>query len=283
MLTNYKTWIKQAYKQHFAIGAFNTNNLEMTQAIIEAAEEMRSPVIVQTSEKALDYAGIDEISQIAISLASKARVPIILNLDHGRKLSILKDCLQHGFTAVMYDGSHFPYKRNVKITKKVVQLAKKYKASVEGELGALAGIEDYIKSKKVIMTGPIEAKRFIKETGVDILAVSIGNAHGIPTPHEKFDLKRLKEIYLSTKGTPLVLHGASSTAPNKIRSAIKSGISKINIDTDLRLAFTKTLRKTLAGNKKVYDPRAVLTPSKEAMKRVIKQKIKVFGSINKAK
>jgi len=282
MLTHYKTWIKRAYKEHFAIGAFNTNNLEMTQAIIEAADEMRSPVIIQTSEKALDYAGIDEISQIVISLAKKAKVPVILNLDHGRKIQTVQDCLKHGFTAVMYDGSHFKYRKNVNLTKKVVQIARRYKVGVEGELGALAGIEDYIKSKKVIMTKPIEAKRFIKDTGVDILAVSIGNAHGIPVPHEKFDLKRLKEIYLATKSTPLVLHGASSTAPAKIRAAIKLGVSKINIDTDLRLAFTNSLRKTLAKNKKVYDPRAVLAPSKEALKRVVKQKIKVFGSWRKA-
>ena len=196
MLVNYKSLVKKAYKQHFAIGAFNTNNLEMTQAIIEAAEEMKSPVIVQTSEKALNYAGIDEISQIVISLAKKAKVPVILNLDHGRSLQTVKSCLQYGYTAIMFDGSHFNYRKNVNMTKKAVQMAKRYKVGVEGEIGPIAGVEDYIRTKKVVMTEPEDAARFIKDTEVNILAVAIGNAHGLPIKNEKFDLHRLKEIYL---------------------------------------------------------------------------------------
>lgn len=281
MLVNAKQILKKAQKGKYAIGQFNTSNLEMTQAIIEAAEKMKAPVIVATSEKALDYAGFEELVSLIKLMATKSRMPIILHLDHGASLDIVKKCIKAGFTSVMMDASKKPFAENIRLTKKVVQLARTKNVSVESELGALAGREDYVVSLKSVMTDPDKAREFVHKTGVDSLAVSIGNIHGIPLPYERLDFARLNEIRKNVK-IPLVLHGASSTAPAKIKKAIKLGICKINIDTDLRLAFTNTLRKTLAKNKKLFDPREVLAPSREAITKVVMDKIKVFGSMNKA-
>lgn len=281
MLVNSKQILRKAQKERYAIGQFNTSNLEMTQAIIEAAEKMKAPVIVATSEKALDYAGFEELVSLIKLMATKSRMPIILHLDHGASLDIVKKCIKAGFTSVMMDASKKPFAENIRLTKKVVQLARAKNVSVESELGALAGREDYVVSLKSVMTDPDKAREFVHKTGVDSLAVSIGNIHGIPLSYERLDFTRLNEIRKNVK-IPLVMHGASSTAPAKIKKAIKLGICKINIDTDLRLAFIKTLRKTLAKDKKVYDPRAVLAPSREALKRVVIEKIKLFGSKNKA-
>lgn len=281
MLVNAKQILKKAQKGKYAIGQFNTSNLEMTQAIIEAAEKMKAPVIVATSEKALDYAGFEELVSLIKLMATKSRMPIILHLDHGASLDIVKKCIKAGFTSVMMDASKKPFAENIRLTKKVVQLARAKNVSVESELGALAGREDYVVSLKSVMTDPDKAREFVHKTGVDSLAVSIGNIHGIPLPYERLDFARLNEIRKNVK-IPLVLHGASSTAPAKIKKAIKLGICKINIDTDLRLAFTNTLRKTLAKNKKLFDPREVLAPSREAITKVVMDKIKVFGSMNKA-
>lgn len=281
MLVNSKLILKKAQKGGYAIGQFNTSNLEITQAIIKAAEKMKAPVFVATSEKAIDYAGLDELAGLIKSMAQKVKVPIILHLDHGTSLDIVKKCIQVGYTSVMLDASKRSFNENIRLTKKVVQLAKAKNVSIESELGALAGKEDYIKSLKSIMTDPNQAVEFVKKTGIDSLAVSIGNIHGIPLPYEKLDFIRLKAIQHKVK-IPLVLHGASSTAPAKIKKAIKFGICKINIDTDLRLAFAHSLRKTLAKDKNLFDPRTILASSREAIKKVVKAKIRLFGSRNKA-
>jgi len=280
MLINSKQILKKAQKGHYAVGHFNTNNLETTQAIIEAAEKMKAPIFLATSEKAFEYAGFDNLVGLIKIMAQKVKAPIILHLDHGASLDIIKKCIKAGFTSVMMDASKKPFSENIRLTKKVVQLARAKNVSVESELGALAGREDYVVSLKSVMTDPKKANEFVKKTGIDSLAVSIGNIHGIPLPYEKLDFTRLNEIKKNVK-IPLVLHGASSTAPAKIKKAIKLGICKINIDTDLRLAFTNTLRKTLASNKKVFDSRAVLSPSREALKQVVMEKIRLFGSQSK--
>lgn len=280
MLVNSKQILKKAQEGHYAVGHFNTNNLEITQAIIEAADEMKAPIFLATSEKALDYAGFDELVGLIKIMAQKVKVPIILHLDHGQSLRIVEKCIKAGYTSVMLDASKKPFLENIRLTKKVVQMAKAKNVTVESELGALAGREDYIVSLKSVMTDPEKAREFVQKTGIDSLAVSIGNIHGIPLPYERLDFQRLKEIRKKVK-IPLVLHGASSTAPAKIKKAIKLGICKINIDTDIRLAFTKTLRKTLAKDKKLYDPREVLAPSREAIRKVVINKIRLFGSQNK--
>lgn len=282
MLTHYKELIARAYKERWAIGAFNTSNLEITQGIIEAAEELKSPVIVNASEKAIDYAGLHELTALIREMANQVRVPVIINLDHGRSYEIAERCAAAGFTALMRDASSMPLEKNIEETKRVVQLGHRNGVGVEGELGAIMGKEDYIEGvKDVVYTDPEEALRFVQETGVDLLAVAVGTAHG-RIKGEKLNPEVLKAIRDSIKGTPLVLHGASGTPYEDITRAISLGVVKINIDTDLRYAFSEALRKNLQDNVSAYDPRGILGPAKDAVKKAVKEKIILFGSANKA-
>lgn len=282
MLTTYRQIIKKAYREHWAIGAFNTSNLEMSQAIIEAAEEMRSPVIIQTSEKAINYAGIDQIAGIMISLAKKASIPVIINLDHGKEYSVAVRAVKAGYTALMFDGSKLSFQRNITQTRRVVHLGRKYDIGVEGELGMIGGEEDYIKSTKIVMTKPQDAKEFVRKTGIHLLAPAFGSAHGKPQKGEHLDFIRLKAIRDAVPHTPLVFHGASSTRNDLVKKSILLGVSKINIDTDLQTAFSHAVRIYLKKNTSVYDPRDILEKGREAVKKVVKDKIILFGSKGKA-
>ncbi len=279
MLAQYKQLIRKAFKGQYAIGAFNTSDLEITQAIVEAGEGLRAPVIVNTSEKAIDYAGHKTLSQIILLIGEQAAIPVVLNLDHGRSMSLVKSSLALGYTGVMFDGSRWPFSRNVLMTKKAVQLAHRKGVPCEGELGSIAGKEDYVRGKGAL-TDPSLAKEFVRKTRVDLLAVAVGTAHG-SLPGEHIDIPRLREIHLAIPTTPLVLHGASGTPANQIRQAIKFGVVKVNIDTDLRLAFSSALYKTLR-DKTLYDPRQILTPSRIAVKKAVTKKIRLFGSSRKA-
>ena len=265
----------------YAVGAFNTSNLEITQAIIEAASDLNAPVIVQTSEKAIDFAGLEEISSIVRIEAIKARVPVVLHLDHGKNLELIDHVLKFGYGSVMIDSSVFPENQRRTVTKKVVENAHNLGISVEGERDSLSGKEDYIASINSHLSNPKDAKKFVEETGIDAFAVSIGNAHGGNLPGEHLDLELLEKIKQHVS-IPLVLHGASSTPEESIREAIKRGITKINIDTDLRHAFTDDLRALLKKDPDVYDPRDLMKVGKDAIKRVVKEKIRLFGSAGKA-
>jgi fructose-bisphosphate aldolase, class II len=282
MYTSYLKYIQRAFRNHWAVGAFNVSDIEQAQAVVWAAEKLHAPVLVNTSEKALDYAGLKPLTAAIKQLAQAAKVPVTLNLDHGRTYNIAVRCAKVGFTSLMIDGSKLPYAKNVAVTRKVVQLGHKLGIPVEGELGALGGKEDYI-SGKVLMTDPQQAVDFVKKTKVDLLAVAIGNAHGIPQPHEHLDFPRLFAIHKILPKQPLVLHGASGTPSANIRHAIRLGIVKINIDTDLRLAFSHALRSLLQQNKTAWDPREILTPAREAVQKVVEQKIILFGSKGKHK
>ncbi|MCX6743955.1 MAG: class II fructose-1,6-bisphosphate aldolase [Candidatus Parcubacteria bacterium] len=304
MLVSSKKILDKANKGHYAVGAFNTNNLEITQAIIEAAIDLKAPVIIQTSEGAISYAGLEFLLAIN-KVASQAKVPVAIHLDHGKDLKLIKKCIDAGYTSVMYDGSSLPFAKNVSNTKKVVAWAHKKGVSVEAEIGALAGKEDFVSvsAKEASFTDPDQALDFVKKTKCDVLAIAIGTAHGAL----KFkgachlDFKRLKQIKTKVK-MPLVLHGASGVPgelvqmankygaklgdtkgvpDSQIRQAILGGINKINTDTDLRIAFTAALRKTLKDNPAEFDPRKILGPAKELMKKVIMQRIRVFGAVNK--
>lgn len=306
MLVNAKQMLKKASKEGYAVGAFNTSNLEFTKMIIKAAEDLKSPVIVQVSTKAIDYAGIKEISNIVHTIAKNAKIPVALHLDHGPNLDWAKLCLKNGFSSIMIDASSYPYKKNVAITKSVVKLAKKYNASVEAEIGALQGIEDdvVVSEKDAVLTNPLEAKKFVKESGCDFLAVAIGTSHG---PYKfkgasHLDFKRLKEIK-KLVNVPLVLHGASSI-PEKVvkkarkygaeigeahgvsnkdlKKAVKLGVAKVNTDSDLRLMFDASLREFMALNPNVYDPRTILSHTNKAIYEIVKEKIKILGSAGKA-
>ncbi|WP_434578029.1 class II fructose-1,6-bisphosphate aldolase [Thermoanaerobacterium thermosaccharolyticum] len=275
--------LKKANEEGYAVGAFNTSNLEITQAIVEAAEEMKSPAIIQVSEGGLKYAGIETISAIVRTLATKASVPIALHLDHGTDFNNVMKCLRNGWTSVMMDASKLPLEKNIEVTKNVVNIAHGMGVSVEAEIGKIGGTEDNVTvdEREAAMTDPDEAYKFAKETGVDYLAISIGTAHGPYKGEPKLDFDRLKKIKEMLK-MPIVLHGASGVPEADIRKAVSLGVNKINIDTDIRQAFAARLRELLKEDEEVYDPRKILGPCKEAMKEVVKNKMRMFGSEGRA-
>ena len=295
---------KQAQKKRYAIGAFNVNNLEIIKAIISSAEELKSPIILQTTQGAIKYAGLDNLKSLVINESKKTNIPISLHLDHGKDIEMIKKCIRLGYSSVMYDGSQEDYDINVRNTKKIVDFAHKKGVSVEAELGILAGIEDDIKSKKIVYTNPEQAKDFVDKTGVDTLAVAIGTSHGAYKfeGRSKLKIEILKQIRKKIN-TPLVLHGASSVPlslrnnlkktgfsinnahgvnDSQIKEAIKNGITKVNIDTDLRLAFTYALRNFFKNNNKEFDPRKIMNPVMNELKKIVNHKIRLFGSANKS-
>jgi fructose-bisphosphate aldolase class II len=305
MLVTSKELLKKAQREAYAVGAFNIQNLESLLAVVEAAAEEKSPVIVAVTPSAIKYGGLNFLAGLIKTAAEALPIPMSLHLDHGEEVETVKKCLEAGFTSVMIDGSHLPFEENISLTKHVVDLAHQKGVSVEGELGRLAGIEEKtVAEREAVLTDPIEAEEFVRRTSVDALAVSIGTSHGAYKfkGEPKLDFERLKQIR-ERVDVPLVLHGASSVPQwiiekatkygaelagakgipeDHIRKAIALGITKINIDTDLRLAFTATIREVLATSPKEFDPRKILGPAKEAMKEVVKAKMRLFGSSGKA-
>lgn len=306
MLQTLSYVLKKANKNNYAVGAFNINNLEILQAVMNAAEAEQSPVIIQTSEGALNYAGMDELGTLVHLSAKKTKLPVVFHLDHGKKYDLVVKAIKSGYyTSVMFDGSSLSYKENVRLTKKIVNLAHKKNISVEAELGAIAGIEDFVsvKEKDAHLTDPEQAKDFVKRTGCDALAVAIGTSHGAYKykGSSKLDLKRLKQIK-EYVGIPIVLHGASGIPTNiknicikygcdiqkakgvsdaNIKKAVKLGVNKINIDSDLRLAFDAGVRKFLQENPSEIDPRKILNPAKELITKVVRQKMQMLGCSSK--
>ncbi|UMZ75134.1 class II fructose-1,6-bisphosphate aldolase [Natranaerofaba carboxydovora] len=276
--------LKKAEEGNYAVGAFNVNNMEIIQALVESATEESSPLILQASQGAIKYAGIDYIVGLVETAAKQTDIPIALHLDHGTSFDQNMLCIRKGFSSVMYDGSEEPLEENIKKTAEVVRIAHAVGVSVEGELGRIAGTEDNInvEEEDAFLTDPDEAKTFVKETGVDALAVAIGTAHGPYKGKEpKLDFERLEKIKNLTN-TPIVLHGASGVPDESIKKAIDLGVRKINIDTNIRQAFTKGVRELLGEKPDEYDPRKILRPAKEEMKEVIKEKIRLFGCAGKA-
>lgn len=283
MLVSGKELFQAAKQGGYAVGAFNVNNMEIIQAIIEAAEEEKSPVFLQASQGGIKYAGIEYIAGLAKTAAEKATVPVALNLDHGTSFTQVVQCIRHGFSAVMIDGSQHPYEDNIAITQKVIEVAHPCGVSVEAELGKIGGVEDDIKveSADATFTDPKEAAEFVERTKVDALAIAIGTAHGVYKGEPKLDFDRLAEITAATD-IPLVLHGASGVGDESIRKAVSLGICKINIDTELRQAFTKAVQEVVHTSPKEFDPRKLLGPAREAMKEVVRYKMRLFGSAGRA-
>jgi fructose-bisphosphate aldolase class II len=289
MLISLKSLLSKSKGKKYGIGAFNTQNLEITLGIIRAAVDQQAPVIIQVSETTIEYAGLKPITHIVETIAKNAavNVPVALHLDHGKSFRSVAECVNAGFSSIMIDASDLPYDENVVLTKQAVDYAHKHGVMAQGELGRVRGSEDWVivTDKEANMTDPDEAQDFIKKTGVDVLAVSVGNVHGIYKMQKgvpKLDQKRLKEIHNKIPNLPLVLHGASGLPREEIEQAILSGVRIINIDTELRLAFTDTLRGTLRKNTAMYDPRDVLEPSIGAVQDVVAKKIEMFGGKNKA-
>ena len=311
-LVNTKEMFAKAVKGGYAIPAYNFNNMEQLQAIIQACVETKSPVILQVSKGARDYANLNLLRNMAKGAGEYAKelgyeIPLVLHLDHGDSFETCKECIDNGFSSVMIDGSHFPYDENVALTKKVVEYAHAHNVTVEGELGVLAGIEDDVVAEHSTYTQPEEVVDFVNKTGVDSLAISIGTSHGankfkpeqctrnedgilIPPPL-RFDI--LEEIEKELPGFPIVLHGSSSVPQEyvkiinenggklkdsvgipeeQLRKASKSAVCKINIDSDGRLAMTAIIRKTMSDNPGEFDPRKYLGPARKALKEMYMHK-----------
>lgn len=322
-LVNSKGLFEKAVKGGYAIPAFNFNNMEQLQAIVQACVATKSPVILQVSSGARKYANqtlLRYMAQGAVEYAKELgfNVPIVLHLDHGDTLELCKSCIEYGFSSVMFDGSHHDYEKNVALTKEVVDYAHKYDVTVEGELGVLAGVEDEVSAEHHTYTRPEEVVDFVKRTGVDSLAISIGTSHGankfkpeqctrnaqgiLVPPPLRFDI--LEEIEKQIPGFPIVLHGASSVPQDQVaiinkyggamkdavgipeeqlRRAAASAVCKINIDSDGRIAMTASVREQLYTKPGEFDPRKYLGPARDALKELYSHKItNVLGSANRA-
>jgi fructose-bisphosphate aldolase, class II len=281
---SFKEVLLDGYKNGYAVGQFNINNLEFTQAIIEAANEERSPVILGVSEGAMKYMGLEYTVAMARVAAEMSTVPVILHLDHGPNLNVVMKCIRAGFSSIMIDASHFALEQNIALTKQIVELCHPLGIEVEGELGRIGGTEDdlSVDERDATLAIPAEAKRLVEESGIDALAPAIGSAHGVyvGTPELAFD--RLAEIRDMLKGTPLVLHGGSGIPDADIRQAISLGVSKINVNTENQIAATNTIREIFGKDQKVYDPRKYMGPARAAIKEVVKEKMRLFGSSGRA-
>ena len=286
-LVTTKEMLKKAQKERYGVGAFNANNMEIIQAIIETAEEEKSPVILQASQGAIKYAGLDMIVAIVKVMAEKATVPVALHLDHGTDYYQNIKCLRAGFTSLMVDGSKLPFEENVEMTKKVVEMAHVCGIPVEAELGQIGKMGESdepgvaLERVKESMAVPEEAAKFVELTGIDSLAAAVGTIHGCRTPFAKLDIPRIEKIRELTD-LPLVLHGASGANDEEVKKGIAAGICKVNIDTRIRMEFTKKIREIIKENPEEIDPRKILGPAREAAKEIIRDRIRIFGSNGKA-
>ena len=307
-LVTTKEMFEKSMKEHFAIGAFNVNNMEIIQGIVDAASEENSPLILQASSGAIKYARPNYLKKMVEAAVEETNIPIALHLDHGPDFETCKACVDAGFTSVMIDGSKYDFEENVRLTKQVVDYAHAHGVVVEAELGKLAGIEDDVNvaESDAKYTDPDQAAEFVARTGCDSLAIAIGTSHGAykfkGEAKLRFDI--LAKIKEKIPNTPIVLHGASTVIPELVEMCNKygadipgakgvpdeilheaslSGVSKINVDTDLRLAMTAQIRKVFAEEPSAFDPRKYLTPAREEIRKTVAHKIRdVFGSSNKA-
>ena len=305
-LTSPRAMFERAYKEGYAIGAFNVNNMEIIQGIMEAGTEEKAPLILQVAAGARKYAGQNYIVKLIEAGLLEADLPVVLHLDHGADFDICKACVDGGFTSVMIDGSHHSFEDNIAVTKRVVEYAHAHGVWVEAELGRLAGVEEDVSSEHSIYTDPDQAVEFVERSGCDSLAIAIGTSHGAYKfkGEAKLDFERLEKIGSLMPGYPLVLHGASSVpqefvemcntyggkvagaagVPEELlRKAAGMAICKINIDTDIRLAMTASIRKQLVEHPEEFDPRGYLKPARQAVKDMVQHKIKhVLGCSGKA-
>jgi len=282
-LVSMNEFLPKAKANKFAVGQFNMNNLEFAKAITEAAIEENSPFIFGVSEGALKYMGIEYTVAIAEAAAKQSGLPIALHLDHGSSFEVAMKCIRAGFSSVMFDGSHYGLEENIELTKQVVKAARAMGVSVEGELGTIGGVEDDISvdEEHASLAKPEEAIRFYEETGVDCLAIAVGTAHGMYKGEPKIHYDIIEKV-TSAIPVPVVLHGGSGVPDDAIRQSIKAGVGKINVNTENQVACTNAIREVLAGNANVYDPRKYLSPAITAMKAVVQEKIRLFGSSNQA-
>ncbi|ACD23808.1 tagatose bisphosphate family class II aldolase [Clostridium botulinum] len=277
-----KQMLLKAQKEGYAVPAFNIHNLETLQVVVDTAMKMRSPVIIAGTPSTIEYAGAAYIEAMAEVAARKYDIPIAIHLDHFEDIDEIKKNIDIGFRSCMIDASREEFEVNIKKVKEVVEYAHEYDATVEAELGKLGGKEDdlIVSEKDLMYTNPDDAVEFIKRTGVDSLAVAIGTAHGLYKGKAKLDFERLKEIRNKVH-VPLVLHGASDVPDELVKKAISLGICKVNIATDLKIPFSDAVKEYFKKNPNANDPRKYMTPGKEAMEKIVENKIKVCGSANR--
>ena len=281
-LVTTKQMLINAQKDNYAVGAFNVENMEMVMAVVEAAEELNSPVIMQTTPSTVKYADVEFFLANAKVAAEKANVPIAMHLDHGNSFELAIKAFRAGYTSVMIDGSHSSFEENIELTKSVVDVCNCANIPVEAELGKVGGKEDDLDGgDDNPYTDPQEAKEFVERTGVDSLAVGIGTAHGVYKGEPKLQLDILSQIR-EVVDIPLVLHGTSGVPDEAVEECIKRGICKVNYATDLRIAFTNGLNKYLAENPDTIDPKKYSAVGREEVKRYVMSKMKVCGSVGKA-
>lgn len=272
--------LKSAKENKYAVAQFNINNLEWTKYILEEVDKLESPVILGVTESAIKYmGGYKTVVNLVKGLIEelKIKVPVALHLDHGKSLESCKKALEAGFKSIMIDASNYSLEENIRITKEVVQIARLYNATVEAEIGTLGE-----KNKETIYANVVDAVKFVKETNVDLLAPALGNVHGLYKGTPQINYQIMQEISEKTN-IPLVLHGASGLDNETLKKTIECGICKININTELQIAWSNKIRKYLDENKEIYDPRKIISSGEEEIKRVIAEKIEVLKSINVAK
>ena len=280
-LVTSKELLLDAQKNHYAIGAFNVENMEMVQAVIAAAEELSSPVILQTTPGTLKYADPELYFANVAAAAKAAKVPVVMHLDHGSSFNLALRCFRAGYTSVMIDGSHDPFEQNIAVTKAVVDACHAGGVPVEAELGKVGGKEDDLDGGDGNgYTVPAEAAEFVEKTGVDSLAVAIGTAHGVYKGIPKLDLERISQIR-QVVSVPLVLHGTSGVPDYTVKECIARGMCKVNYATDLRIAFSNGVKEYLSSNPDVYDPKKYCAKGRELVKQYVMQKILVCGSNNR--
>ncbi|WP_209123462.1 class II fructose-1,6-bisphosphate aldolase [Alkalihalobacillus sp. BA299] len=276
--------LNEAREEGYGIVAFNIHTLEMLQAVVDAAEECRSPLILQSTVGTVKHLGADYIVSAAQSAAKNANIPIALHLDHCQDYDLIVKCMYAGYTSVMIDASMFPFEQNVEKTKKVVELAKILNVNVEAELGKVGGVEDdiVVSEEDALLADPKECEEFVEVTGVPTLAPAIGTAHGIYKGEPNIDFKRIDEISRRVK-VPLVLHGGSGIPAEQVKHCISLGMAKVNVATELKNAFSQSLIQFFEENPTEFDPRKYMVPAKETVKKLAIEKIELAGSIGKAK
>ena len=277
-LISSKKMLLKAQRGGYAVPAFNIHNLETLQVVVETAAELESPLIVAGTPGTFTYGGTGNLVAIAGNLARQFDLPLAVHLDHHESLADIAAKVEAGVQSVMIDGSHLPFEANVALVSRVVDYCQRYDASVEAELGRLGGAEDdlIVDSKDALYTHPIQAREFVERTGIDSLAVAIGTAHGLYTADPKLDFARLAEIQKQVE-VPLVLHGASGLPEGDIRRAISLGICKVNVATELKIAFSSAMKQYFTENPTASDPRHYMQPAKAAMKEVVCKVIRICG------
>lgn len=280
MLVTTKKMLLEAQKNHYAVGAFNVENMEMVQAVIATAEEMHSPIIIQTTPSTLKYASPELYLANVKALANKAEVPIAIHLDHGNSFELAMQTFRCGYTSIMIDGSQKPFEENIALTSAVIKAAHAANISVEAELGTVGGKEDSLDNGEGGYTDPSKAKEFVERSGCDSLAVAIGTAHGVYKHAPKLDLNRLSAIR-EVVDIPLVLHGTSGVDDEVVKECVQRGICKVNYATDLRIAYTRGVKEVLAENPDTIDPKKYGARGREYVKQYVMEKMQVVGSAHR--